>query len=313
MSDCRSVAILGAGMAGAAVARRLADAGLAVQVFDKGRTVGGRMATRRDGTLQFDHGAQFMRAHGPAFEKRLEDWAGRGIAAPWAGAGRRIGIPDMTAPVRDLLTGLSVASRITIARIARTGSAWYVETASNAVHGPFDAVAITFPAPQGRALLDRSGYALPGIERAAYAPCWSLMVAAENGVTQALIEPRADPIALIAADASKPGRPPGSRLTIHATADWSRNHLEDAQDAVAAALLPAAEYHLGLALRPSYVEAHRWRYAQVEHPLGRANLYDPTLRLGAAGDWCLGARIEAAYDSGSVLATAILADFGGPV
>jgi hypothetical protein len=53
----RSVAILGAGIAGATAARRLADAGLKVRVFDKGRGVGGRMATRRIGAIQFDHGA----------------------------------------------------------------------------------------------------------------------------------------------------------------------------------------------------------------------------------------------------------------
>ena len=97
MSDRRSVAILGAGMAGAAAARRLAQAGLSVQVFDKGRTIGGRMATRRHGAMQFDHGAQFMRAHGPAFEAQLNDWERRGIVAPWVGAGRYVGTPDMTA------------------------------------------------------------------------------------------------------------------------------------------------------------------------------------------------------------------------
>ena len=43
----RRVGIVGAGVAGAACARALADAGCAVQVFDKSRGVGGRMATRR--------------------------------------------------------------------------------------------------------------------------------------------------------------------------------------------------------------------------------------------------------------------------
>lgn len=310
MSDRRSVAILGAGMAGAAAARRLAQAGLSVQVFDKGRTIGGRMATRRHGAMQFDHGAQFMRAHGPAFEAQLNDWERRGIVAPWVGAGRYVGTPDMTAPVKDLLTGLPTASGTTVARIRRSGSTWQVEAAAEAIHGPFDAVAITFPAPQVRALLDASGYALPGAERAAYAPCWSLMIATEGAMTEDLIEPRADPIGLIAADGSKPGRPGGDRLTIHATADWSRDHLEAPKAAIIAALLAAAERRLGAALRPSYAEAHRWRYAQVERPLGVRTLYDPALRLGAAGDWCLGARIEAAYDSGSALAGAILADLG---
>jgi len=297
-------------MAGAAAARRLADAGSLVSVFDKGRSVGGRMATRPHGTMRFDHGAQFMRAHGDAFAAQLLEWERRGIAAAWAGEGRRVGVPDMTAPVRDLLAGLPVTSGITVARIRRIDLGWHLD-AADGVHGPFDTVVITFPAPQVTALLDASGYALPGVERATYAPCWSVLVAAEGVATGALVKPGAGPIGLIARDGSKPGRPPGLRLTIHATADWSRDHLEEPREAIIAALLPVAERHLGVALRPTYAEAHRWRYAQVDRPLDRSAVYDPALRLGAAGDWCLGARIEAAYDSGSALAGAILADLGG--
>ncbi len=304
------MAILGAGMAGAAVARGLAEAGLSVAVFDKGRAVGGRMATRRCGSMQFDHGAQFMRAHGPAFAARLAEWEQRGVVAPWAGAARWVGIPDMTAPVRALLAGLPVAIGVTITRIRRTGAGWHLDTAAGATHGPFAAVALTCPAPQVKLLLDASGFALPTVEAATYAPCWSLMVAAPGATSEGLIEPREDPVGLIALDASKPGRPGGLRLTIHATAAWSRAHLEEPHETIVAALLAGAERHLGAVLHPTHAEAHRWRYAQVDHPLGVPSLYDPALRLGAAGDWCLGGRIEAAYDSGTALANSILVDLG---
>ena len=42
----RSAAIIGAGMAGLACATRLAAAGCAVRLFDKGRRPGGRMASK---------------------------------------------------------------------------------------------------------------------------------------------------------------------------------------------------------------------------------------------------------------------------
>ena len=306
------VAVLGAGMAGAAAARRLSQAGLRVQVLDKGRGVGGRMATRRAGDMQFDHGAQFMRARGPAFAAQLECWAQRGIVKPWAGADRYVGVPGMTEPVRALLRGLPVSRATTVVRLRRAGPRWHVEDASGTVHGPFDGIAITFPAPQVVTLLDASGVALPGIGRASYAPCWSLMVATDASPPDVLIEPRTDPIGLIAHDASKPGRPAGCRLTVHATPEWSRRHLEAAREAVVAELLEAAEDVLGTGLRPSHAEAHRWRYAQVETALQKPCLYDPDLRVGAAGDWCLGARIEAAYDSGEALARGLMADLGCP-
>jgi renalase len=304
------VAILGAGMAGATAARRLADAGLSVQVFDKGRGIGGRMATRGQGGLQFDHGAQFMRAHGPAFAAQIADWTRRGVVAPWAGAGRHVGVPGMTAPVRDLLTNITVSRETTIKRLVRNGAVWNVEDGAGTIHGPFAAVGVTFPAPQVTALLDGSGFVLPDVARATYAPCWSLMIATAQAPADILIEPREDPIGLIAQDSTKPGRPEGIRLTVHATPDWSRRHLEEPREFVAAVLIDAANERLGLDLRPTHIAAHRWRFAQVETALGVPCLYDPALRLGAAGDWCLGARIEAAYDSGAALAEAILSDPG---
>ncbi|WP_152997368.1 FAD-dependent oxidoreductase [Methylobacterium sp. GXS13] len=312
MSQRHPVAILGAGMAGAAAARRLAEAGHAVRIFDKGRDVGGRMATRHSGAMQFDHGAQFMRAHGAAFAARLNDWERRGIVTPWAGAGRWVGVPDMNAPARDLLLGLTVARSTTITRIRRNGASWHLTDGAGADHGPFAAIAITFPAPQAVALLAQSGLALPDIERATYAPCWSLMLAVEQAPAKVLLKPQDGAIGLIALDSSKPGRPEGFRLTVHATPDWSRTHLEEPREAIVSALTQSAVACVGTPLRWSYAEAHRWRYAQVEGALGKPCQYDSGLHLGAAGDWCLGPRVEAAHDSGLALAEAILADLGTP-
>ena len=61
-----SIAVIGAGVAGAVCARALQQAGHRVQVFDKARGPGGRLATRRlewtreDGSIgraRLDHGA----------------------------------------------------------------------------------------------------------------------------------------------------------------------------------------------------------------------------------------------------------------
>jgi len=59
------IIIIGAGIAGLACARPLADAGLHVIIIDKGRGIGGRVATRRADDLRFDHGAPYARAQGP--------------------------------------------------------------------------------------------------------------------------------------------------------------------------------------------------------------------------------------------------------
>ena len=61
------VLVIGAGMAGLIAAAELQRAGRRVLVLDKGRGVGGRLASRRIGEASFDHGAQFITARTPRF------------------------------------------------------------------------------------------------------------------------------------------------------------------------------------------------------------------------------------------------------
>ena len=77
------IAIVGAGIAGLACARKLAKAGVNSVVFDKGRGVGGRVATRRSGDFQFDHCAPYFTATADDFDTYLRGLIGTGHAAPW--------------------------------------------------------------------------------------------------------------------------------------------------------------------------------------------------------------------------------------
>ena len=47
-------------------------------MLDKGRSVGGRLATRRIGDAALDHGAQFFTVRGDAFRTQVDDWLDRG-------------------------------------------------------------------------------------------------------------------------------------------------------------------------------------------------------------------------------------------
>ena len=95
-------------------------------------------------------------------------------------------------------------------------------------------------------------------------------------------------------------------MVAQATADWSRRHLEAAPDAIAAMLLPAFQSASGLRAAPDFVAVHRWRYALVEQAAQQPCLWDGAARIAACGDWCLGPRIEAAFDSGEAAADAVL-------
>lgn len=51
--------VVGAGISGLILGQRLRQAGNEVLIIDKAKSVGGRMATRRDDDAAFDHGAQY--------------------------------------------------------------------------------------------------------------------------------------------------------------------------------------------------------------------------------------------------------------
>ena len=59
------VLVIGAGIAGLVAAAEIQRAGWRVLVIDKGRGVGGRVASRRIGGATFDHGAQFITTRSP--------------------------------------------------------------------------------------------------------------------------------------------------------------------------------------------------------------------------------------------------------
>lgn len=305
------VAIIGAGMAGLAAARRLVAAGLTPTLFDKSRGLGGRMATRRLGDLSFDHGAQYFTARGPRFRTLLDDWRAAGQAAEWF-AGAFVGVPAMTAPARAMAGDLTVVGGCPVAALSRGPAGWTVLAEGAAVptpgNGSFEAAVLAVPAPQAIPLAATAGIAFPALAAVRYAPCWALMLAFGAPIPGdwTHLRPEDGPLAWIARNGGKPSRA-GEALVVHARPAWSREHLEETPDAVAAALAPHWRAATGVTAMPTVVAAHRWRYALVEETAGAPFLWDSDARLGACGDWGLGPRVEAAFDSGEAMAEAVLA------
>ena len=67
----KKIAILGAGITGAAAAASLVQQGYQVTVFDKGRTAGGRMSSKRTEQGYLDMGAQYFTARTPALNSKF--------------------------------------------------------------------------------------------------------------------------------------------------------------------------------------------------------------------------------------------------
>ncbi|MFK2903759.1 FAD-dependent oxidoreductase [Dyella ginsengisoli] len=314
------IAIIGAGMAGLTCAHQLRQQGWSPVIFEKSRGIGGRLATRRtDSGDAYDHGAQFVTARDPAFVDLLETLQRSGAAAAWSPRLPEdaphpahtwwIGTSGMSALVRPLAAPLDIRLRATASSLRRHAGRWELRLAEQELVEIFDAVVITAPAPQAGALLANVSSLTDALDSVGIAPCWAAMLAFDAPWDVPFEAARFDagPIGWIACESSRAGLVGRSdRWLVHAAPHWSTAHLERAPEDILALMRAALAEQTGVVLPPmAFAQAHRWRYAMTTRPLGQPMLADVSARLWVGGDWCLGARVENAFQSGAAMARAI--------
>jgi len=96
------VLVVGGGISGIAAAREVQRAGRSVVVCDRGRRLGGRMASRTTGGRPVDIGASYFTVSDPAFAAVVEDWRRRGPAREWTDTFAVYGDPEKSATVGPL-------------------------------------------------------------------------------------------------------------------------------------------------------------------------------------------------------------------
>lgn len=84
------IAIIGTGLAGLSAARRLHEAGLPVQLFDKSRGSGGRMSSKRSDCGSLDLGAQYFTARDRQFSTAVQHWQAQAGSPPGCRACTRL-------------------------------------------------------------------------------------------------------------------------------------------------------------------------------------------------------------------------------
>jgi renalase len=323
------IVIVGAGLSGLVAARTLKENGHESVVFDKARSVGGRMATRRlsghGGTALLDHGAQFFTARSPEFQAEVDRWLSLGVAREWCrGFGAtQDGYPRYCAPggmnaiAKHLATSVHIAVNTTVKSVRTGGDQLLVATAEGEDHA-CSAVLLTPPVAQSLALCDNGALLLPSdarnaLEAIRYARCVALLVTVNE---PDLIAPPGglqlasdtDTTFSFIADNQSKGLSAVPALTFHANDAISETHYDDSDEQLAELLLAAAQTYLGSADLIS-VELKRWRFARptVMHP-ERCLAVHPTSRttLVFAGDAFGEARIEGAYLSGLAAAQRLM-------
>ncbi|MBT8148241.1 MAG: FAD-dependent oxidoreductase [Gammaproteobacteria bacterium] len=319
----KSIAVIGAGIAGLTLAGRLK--GLArVTVFEKSGGFGGRMATRRAGGFQFDHGAQYFTARSTEFrqflldhcsEKALSDWQPRTItldgqekpySRPWFEP-HWIGVPGMTSLGKELSLGQQVELQTKVGRISPTTTGWTIELESGLQHGPFDWIVSTAPAPQTSILFPAAFQHHRSLEQVRMSACFSLMLGyqADLELPFQAAKVKNSPLGWLAIDSSKPGRSGGQSLLVQSTNDWADTQLQEPAEHVQNSMLEALHKLLPQLPEATHVDIHRWLYAATTSAAGQDYLMDEKQHLAACGDWCLGGRVEAAFTSADRLAAAL--------
>ena len=322
-----NVVVIGAGMAGLTAAHLLVPT-CEVVVLDKGRGVGGRLATRRIGDATLDHGAQFMTTHTPEFAEVVQRWSEDGVVTPWFhgrvgptgvldsdGHARFRGVASMNSVAKGLARELDVRTASLVASIGLAGGKWSVSMSDESELFA-DAVIVTAPVPQTLALLSNGGVVLTVEDAAAlaaveYDPCLAFMAVLDgpSGLPDpGAVDPEEGPIDWMADNFLK-GISALPAVTIHATAEFSRDHWDAADVTITDVLVAAAQ--LESPVIPSTVQIQRWRYARpsVEHP-ERHLLLGGVPPLVCAGDAFGGAKVEGAALSGVSAANTVIAALG---
>jgi predicted NAD/FAD-dependent oxidoreductase len=281
------ILIVGAGLTGLTAAAHLAAGGHQVTVLDKGRSVGGRLATRRVGNGLADHGAQFFTARSPLFQAMVAEWQATGLAQVWGhgwsdgsldarpGDGHprymiRGGMNALAKALAGKLPSALVTMRtgVKVVALATMENGWLVKTDAGEQLGA-SALLLTAPVAQSLALLAAGNVLLEEedrttLERIDYAPCLCGMVTVEGELRlppPGALQLPAAPISWIADNQRKGLSPHATVVTLHANPEWSRTHYDAGDAHCIAAFGAALAPWLGPGARLQGWEVKRWRYA----------------------------------------------------
>ncbi len=305
-----NVAVIGAGIAGLACAERLKANGFQPVLFDKGKRPGGRLSTLQLDDKGWDFGCQYVKPGSGAFARQVADWAKAGLLAPWTEGpeGAMVGTPGMNALVAAQCAQHNVRFNALVQRIESDGLSWFL-SGPDLCEGPFAALVIAIPSEQAAPLLSLHDLLMAREAASARSqPCWTVMAAFDEPLAgvPAYMQDRGA-IAWAARNNSKPGRGETECWVIQADAAWSQQHLEMDREEVEQKLLGLFQTECGITLpQPTFLKAHRWRFALAFGQHG-TTMWNPQLRLGACGDWCMGPQVEGAWLSGVELADKISA------
>ncbi|MFM8388720.1 MAG: NAD(P)/FAD-dependent oxidoreductase [Actinomycetota bacterium] len=311
-----NITVVGAGLSGLIAARELATQGHSVVVVDKGRGVGGRLATRRIGDAVFDHGAQFFTVRDARFQAIVDGWLADGVVRVWChgfgteqdGFPRYVGTAGMTSIAKHLAADLDVRTSSLVFSVLPAANGGWTITLDTGETFASDAVILTAPIPQSFGFAFTGGVEFPEELRTIdYDRTLGLLVALDG--PSAIPSPGAlqnpDDVFSFIGDNQAKGISPVPAVTFHANPQWSANHWDTPHDEAERLLREAAGRYLGgSAIIASNFK--RWRFATPQRNWPDRVWTNDAGNMIVAGDAFAGPRVEGATLSGLAAAAAVL-------
>lgn len=313
-----NIIVVGAGLSGLMAAQSLQSHGHTVTVFDKGRGVGGRLATRRMEDATLDHGAQFFTVRSDEFAQHVESWIAAGVVHEWCkgfqtadGHPRYVGSKGMSGIAKHLAGTLDVRVNHLVFGFQIENDSYVVIT-DDGVRHTCDAVILTAPIPQSFSLLFGAGIELPAEMRTIdYDRTLGLLAvlgSANHNVPAPGGLQNPDDVFSFIGDNSAKGISGAHALTFHANPAWSLAHFDDEVSHIHALLTDAARPWLGNAtVIDSQVK--KWRFATPQKAWPEPCWQTPNHRIVLAGDAFAGPKMEGAALSGLAAARALVTIF----
>lgn len=306
------VAIIGAGITGLTAARDLLDRGYSVLVLDKSRGVGGRMATRKYGDAWFDHGAQFLTAHGAEFQSVTNVSSKVGDLKPWFGQEtghiRYRGKPGMTAMAKRMSEDIRVNLTALVEKVVFENGVWSIEADRSycARH-----LVIAYPVPQALELFESSDQPLPEadvgyLSSISYLKCLAVLLTLREpsgfSYPGILKYENPEPIELITDNQVK-GVSKLPTLTVHAGPQFSDEYYTNREPALEKISKIIVDEH---SIQIADAVIHGWKYARRKNESDRLFQGVKSLNLHFCGDSFGPPRIEGAFMSAKACVPSIV-------
>lgn len=311
--------VIGAGISGLLCAQAQRDAGIDVIVLEKGRGVGGRMATRRFAGGRADHGAQLFTSRDLRFQMIVDEWLSEKICKRWyvsegcelgaQGYVRYCGLSGMTDAPKWIARNLHVfnETKVELVQFDVSNKHWTLWVGGNAAF-QCRTLFLTAPLPQSLLLLEAGNSPmemglhdeLKGIR---YHKGMTLIARLDgpSGVSEhGGLRVGKPPITWIGDNQAKGISPDVPLITIHATPTFAEQHWETPDGERASLLIDAAEP----LLQSKIVDwqCQRWGFSFPINPWHDVFVEDRERSLFLAGDAFGGPRVEGAALSGLMAA-----------